>query len=203
MIQGRRFIAIAGNIGAGKSSLAALLAKRHHYLVAPEPVGENPFLEDFYGDMSRWGFHSQIFFLSHRINQHLDIAATAQPTIQDRSLYEDAEIFARNLHLQGTLSDREYQTYFNLYQTVQKVLKAPDLVIYLRASVPTLKRRIVQRGRPYEQALPADYLAGLNDLYEAWAQSFRAAPVVSIDVDKLDFVNREADLETILAAISC
>lgn len=195
------FIVIAGNIGVGKSTLAALLAAKRGYVVAPEPVETNPYLEDFYKDMTRWGFHSQIFFLTRRVHQHLDIMRHGADVIQDRSIYEDAEIFARNLYNQGTLSARDFRTYFDLYETALATLEPPRLVIYLRAQLPTLKKRIALRGRAFEQSITDSYLDGLNQLYDEWARMFTAATLVTIDVDALDFVERTQDLETVFAKI--
>jgi deoxyadenosine/deoxycytidine kinase len=200
--QGRApFVAIAGNIGSGKSSLAALIAARCGHVLVPEPVEANPYLADFYADMPRWGFHSQIFFLAHRIEQHVGVMRSGVKTVQDRTIYEDAEVFARHLHRQGVLTDRDFATYNALYDTAKLTLEPPQAVIYLRASVPTLLERIKKRGRAMERAIDARYLAGLNELYDLWIDNFRAAPVLKIDADFRDFVAREKDLEAILALV--
>lgn len=182
------FITIAGNIGVGKSTLVKLIAERQQWTPVFEAVQENPYLEDFYQDMGRWSFHSQLFFLSKRLKQHHELLQQNNSVIQDRSVYEDAEIFAQNLYRQGQLGERDWQTYFELYQTLSTLLRPPHLMVYLRASVPTLRRRIVQRGRGYEQEIADSYLAQLNELYESWAQNFALCPLLTIDTDGLDYV---------------
>jgi deoxyadenosine/deoxycytidine kinase len=182
------FITIAGNIGVGKSTLVQLLTEHTGWDPVYEAVAENPYLADFYGDMPRWSFHSQVFFLSRRLRQHHELLQSNNSIIQDRSVYEDAEIFARNLYRQGHMSQRDWQCYHELYQTMATLLKPPHLVIYLRASVPTLRRRIQQRGRDYEQAIADEYLAQLNELYETWIAGFSLSPVLTIDTDDLDYV---------------
>lgn len=196
------FLAVAGNIGVGKSSFTDLLARDTGALPAFEAVEENPYLADFYRDMGRWGFQSQIFFLSRRIRQHHELlTAKGRVIVQDRSLYEDAEIFARNLHLSGKLTERDWKTYSELYQAISQALRPPDLIVYLRASVPVLMTRIKKRGRDYEKAMSEDYLTRLNVLYEAWARAFKRAPVLTIETDALDFVERPADLQKMIAAV--
>jgi deoxyadenosine/deoxycytidine kinase len=160
------FITIAGNIGVGKSTLTGLMAERMKWEPVYEAFTQNPYLTDFYGDMKRWGFHSQVFFLSRRLQQHHDLLQRRSSVIQDRSVYEDAEIFARNLYRQGNLSDRDWQCYLELYETMATLLRPPDLVVYLQASVDTLRRRISHRGREYEKSIDDDYLAQLNGLYD-------------------------------------
>jgi deoxyadenosine/deoxycytidine kinase len=191
------FISIAGNIGVGKSTLVKLLSDKVGWEAVLEAVTENPYLEDFYADMERWSFHSQVFFLIRRIQQHNALLQNQHSVLQDRSVYEDAEIFARNLHRQGLMSARDWASYHELYQTLVTMLAPPDLVIYLRASVPTLRRRIEQRGRAYEQRITTDYLTQLNHLYDEWSAGFRLSPVLIVDTDNLDYVQYDAHLEQI------
>jgi len=191
------FITIAGNIGVGKSTLTALLAERLDWEPVYEAVTENPYLTDFYGDMRRWSFHSQVFFLSKRLQQHHDLLQRGRPVIQDRSVYEDAEVFARNLYQQGHLSERDWHCYLDLYRTLATLLRPPHLVVYLQASVSTLRRRIADRGRGYEQAITDEYLGQLNKLYEGWASSFRLCPVLTVNTDNLNYVQHESHLDQI------
>lgn len=194
------FVVVAGNIGAGKSTLVAQLSARLSWEPAFEPHAENPYLEDFYQAMSAWSFHSQTFFLSKRLEQHARIGLRQTSVIQDRSLYEDAEVFARNLFEQGQMSARDWATYHSLYQTMSLVIPAPDLVIYLRAPVATLLDRIAQRSRPYEKAIPPDYLERLNNLYERWATTFALCPLKTLDADRLDW-RRDDDLERVASVV--
>ncbi len=191
------FITIAGNIGVGKSTLVRLLGERLGWEPVFEAVTENPYLADFYKDMRRWSFHSQVFFLSRRLQQHHLLLRQPRSAIQDRSVYEDAEIFARNLYAQGHMSDRDWSAYYELYQTLALLLPPPDLVIYLNASVPTLKRRIGQRGRDYERDISETYLQQLNALYDAWANSFSLSPVLIVDTNSLDYVQNGEHLDQI------
>jgi deoxyadenosine/deoxycytidine kinase len=191
------FVTIAGNIGVGKSTLVDLLSRRLGWERVLEAVTENPYLSDFYADMNRWSFHSQVFFLVRRLQQHHDLLQQGRSVLQDRSVYEDAEIFARNLFHQQHLSQRDWQTYYELYQTLSTLLKPPDLVVYLRASVPTLKRRIAYRGRTFEQAIADDYLEQLNRLYDEWAAGFGLSPVLTVDTDHLDYVQYDDHLDQI------
>jgi deoxyadenosine/deoxycytidine kinase len=193
----KKFVAIAGNIGVGKSTLVEMLSRKLDWTPFFEPVAENPYLADFYKDMQAWAFHSQIFFLTHRLRSHHQLALYPLSAIQDRSVYEDAEIFAHNLFLQGHIRTREYQTYRELYQTLIEFLPAPDLVIYLRASVPTLIQRIGMRGRDYEQAIPTDYLSSLNNLYETWIADFTLCPVLTVPADDIDYVAHPGHLTLI------
>ncbi len=195
----KKFVVVAGNIGVGKSTLVELLCARLGWEAFYEPVTQNPYLADFYRDMRTWAFHSQIFFLTHRLKAHHEIAQRPTSVIQDRSVYEDAEIFAHNLYLQGHIQPRDYQTYRELYETILGFLPPPDLVIYLRASVPTLLERIARRGRDYERRIPADYLASLNELYESWLSGFNLCPVLTVPSDDLDFVAHPGHLNLIIA----
>lgn len=197
----KKYLVLAGNIGAGKSTLVRLLSDRLGYRPYYEPVAENPYLEDFYKDMRTWAFQSQLFFLSYRLRSHRDLMHDPHSVVQDRSLYEDAEVFARNLHEQGTMSERDWETYSGLYRTMAELLPSPDLVIYIRASVDTLKSRIAMRGRGFESAIPDEYLEGLNRLYESWIEGFDLAPVLVVPGDKLDFVAQSEDLEAIARSV--
>jgi deoxyadenosine/deoxycytidine kinase len=193
----KRFVAIAGNIGVGKSTLTALLREQLNWEPFFEAVNDNPYLADFYGDMRRWSFHSQIYFLSRRLRHHWQLLQRANSVIQDRTVYEDAEIFARNLYQQGLMEERDYRSYCELYEVVTAVLPPPDLIVYLRASVPTLQERIRRRGRPYEQDIATAYLEQLNRLYEEWTHGFTLCPVLTVPSDDLDFVLNPEHLELI------
>jgi deoxyadenosine/deoxycytidine kinase len=197
----RKFVAIAGNIGVGKSTLVNMLCQRLESQPFYEPVSENPYLTDFYEDMAAWSFHSQVFFLTRRLRAHYDLAQHAGSVVQDRSVYEDAEIFAQNLYLHGYLKPRDYETYRELYETAIQLLPPPDLLIYLRASVPTLLGRISNRGRDFERSITPEYLHGLNDLYEAWISNFVLCPVLTIPADDLDFVAHSGHLNLIVAKV--
>lgn len=194
----KRFVAIAGNIGVGKSTLTALLSEQLNWEPFLEAVNDNPYLADFYGDMQRWSFHSQIYFLSRRLRHHWQLLQRANSVVQDRTVYEDAEIFARNLHRQELMDARDYRSYCELYEVVTTVLPPPDLIVYLRASVPTLQERIRRRGRPYEQDIATTYLEQLNELYEEWINGFSLCPVLSVPSDDLDFVLNPGHLKLIL-----
>ncbi len=195
------FVAIAGNVGVGKSTLTRLLAQRLGWEPFYEAVDDNPYLTDFYQDMRQWAFHSQVYFLSRRLRHHYELLQRDHSVIQDRSVYEDAEIFARNLYEQGAMTERDYRSYQELYQVLCAFLPPPDLIVYLRADVPTLLQRIQQRGRAFEQAMDPAYLARLNRLYDAWAQSFTLSPILTIEAQALDFVARPRDLDHIEGAI--
>jgi deoxyadenosine/deoxycytidine kinase len=194
----KKFVAVAGNIGVGKSTLVRLLCQRLDWEPFYEPVAENPYLTDFYKNMPAWGFHSQIFFLTHRLQIHQQLLRFSGSVIQDRSIYEDAEVFAQNLSQQGALSTRDFETYWALYRTLTQFLPAPDLLIYLRASVPTLMKRIALRDRDYERTITSDYLDQLNQLYEKWISNFTLCPVLTVPADDLDYVahSRHFDLVT-------
>lgn len=192
-----KFIAVAGNIGVGKSTLVRLLSENLQWTPFYEPVTENPYLADFYENMQAWGFHSQIYFLMRRLRIHRKLMDMNGSVIQDRSVYEDAEIFAHNLHLQDAINDRDYATYRELYQVLVEFLPPPDLVIYLRASVPTLVSRIARRDRDYERTIGASYLADLNELYEDWVENFDLCPVLTVPCDDLDYVAKPQHLALI------
>lgn len=194
----KKFVAVAGNIGVGKSTLVEMLCVRLGWEPFYEPVTENPYLEDFYADMGTWSFHSQVFFLTHRLRSHHKLGQHPTSVVQDRSVYEDAEIFAYNLFLQGHISKRDYQTYRDLYETTSRLLPPPDLVIYLRASVPTLLNRIERRGRNYERTIAPEYLTGLNNLYEQWIENFTLCPILSVPADQLDYVSHSGHLRLIV-----
>jgi deoxyadenosine/deoxycytidine kinase len=193
-----KYIVVAGNIGVGKSTLVQLLCGRLGWDPFYEPVAENPYLADFYRDMNTWSFHSQVFFLSHRLKIQHAIIKHPGSVIQDRSIYEDAEIFALNLFLQGHLSQRDYDTYWSMYEALTQFLPPPDLVIYLRASVPTLRQRIAQRSRDYEQSISTEYLERLNELYRQWIDHFTVCPVLTVPADDLDYVAHPRHLDLIV-----
>lgn len=197
----KKFITIAGNIGAGKSSLVRMLSSRLGWEPFFEPVANNPYLADFYEDMEAWGFHSQIFFLSHRLRVYRELADCRSSVILDRSLYEDAEIFAHNLFTKGIMNQRDYETYEALYHSLISFLPNPDLMIYLRASVSTLSGRIKKRGRDFEQTIKSDYLDQLNQAYEAWISSFSLCPVLTIPTDNLDFVSMPDHMDLIVKKV--
>lgn len=197
----KKFIAVAGNIGVGKSTLVRLLCGKMGWKPFYEPVTENPYIADFYKQMDAWGFHSQVFFLTHRLRIHQRILSFPGSVIQDRSIYEDAEVFAHNLYVQGHLTDRDYETYRALYLTVADFIPPPDLVIYLRATSTTLQRRIGLRDRDYERKIPTEYLDQLNELYEKWISSFTLCPVLTVPADDLDYVAHARHLDLILAKV--
>lgn len=195
------FVAIAGNMGVGKSTLTRLLANYWGWTPFYEAVDDNPYLPDFYKDMKLWSFHSQIFFLTRRIKTHRAIVAYPNMAVQDRSIYEDAEVFARNLHQRGNMSNRDYQLYRDLYEEIIHSLPKPDLMVYLKASVPTLIERIHRRGRDFEQDVSPLYLQQLNELYNAWIEDFTLCPILTIEADRLDFVRFDRDFATIYEQI--
>jgi deoxyadenosine/deoxycytidine kinase len=196
------YVVLAGNIGAGKSTLVGMLCERLGWEPYYEPVTENPYLADFYADMGRFAFHSQVFFLTYRARAHRALMDEGRPVVQDRSFYEDAEVFARALHRQGAMNERDWATYRGLYETLTTLLTPPDLVVYLRASVPTLRERIGRRGRDFEAGITDAYLEGLNALYEEWIAGFTLAPVLVVPSDRLDFVKDSRDLDLIVTTVT-
>jgi len=197
----KKFVAVAGNIGVGKSTLVSMLCDRLDWQPFYEPVSENPYLADFYANMSAWAFHSQVFFLTRRLRIHYELSQHPGSVVQDRSLYEDAEIFAQNLYLQGFMQERDYLSYRELYETAVQLLPPPDLMIYVRGSVPTLMDRISKRGRDYERTITSEYLQSLNDLYETWISNFVLCPVLTIPADDMDYVAHSGHLSLIIEKI--
>ncbi|HPA33356.1 MAG TPA: deoxynucleoside kinase [Anaerolineaceae bacterium] len=197
----KRLILVAGNIGAGKTSLTERLGERMGWRTAYESVADNPYLPDFYADMRQWSFHLQVFFLGHRAEQHLDMAADARSAIIDRSIYEDAHIFARALHAMGNINERDYQTYQQLFNVVVKKLPPPSLLIYLKAPVPLLLKRIQKRGRSIENTIDSAYLELLDSYYEEWIRIFDLCPVLTIRSDDLDFVHKPRHLDQVINRI--
>ena len=194
-------IAIAGNIGAGKTSLTDLLSKHYKWQGHFEEVVENPYLDDFYHQMERWSFNLQIYFLNSRFDQLIEIQKSGKNVIQDRSIYEDAHIFAPNLHAMGLLSQRDYQNYKSLFELMENMVTGPDLMIYLRSSIPNLVGNIHKRGREFENSISIDYLSRLNERYEAWIHNYDKGKLLIIDVDELDFVDTAADMKSIIDRI--
>ena len=195
-------IAVAGNIGAGKTTLSELLAKHYGWTPHYEDVDENPYLNDFYNDMQRWSFNLQVFFLNSRFKQILTIKQSEKTIIQDRTIYEDAEIFAPNLHAMGLLSTRDFNNYKTLFDIMISLVKPPDLLIYLRGSIPTLVNQIQKRGREYENSIRLDYLKQLNDRYEKWVSGYKLGKLLIINVDDIDFTIRPEDLSFVIDRIN-
>jgi deoxyadenosine/deoxycytidine kinase len=194
-------VAIAGNIGAGKTTLTRLLAKHYNWDAHYESVEENPYLDDFYGEMERWSFNLQVYFLNSRFRQILDILSSGKSIIQDRTIYEDAHIFAPNLHAMGLMANRDYNNYSSLFELMERLVQPPDLLIYLRASISTLVDQIHKRGRDYENSISIDYLSRLNERYEAWISTYTKGKLLIIDVDNLNFVDNPEDLGKIVDRI--
>ena len=194
-------IAVAGNIGAGKTTLSALLAKHYKWKPHFEDVDENPYLNDFYNDMQRWSFNLQIYFLNSRFKQIIEIRKSGKTIIQDRTIYEDAEIFAPNLHSMGLMSTRDFNNYKTLFDLMISLVQPPDLLIYLRASVPTLVNQIQKRGREYESSIRIDYLKQLNERYDKWANSYTKGKLLIVNVDELDITTKPEDLSFIIDKI--
>ncbi|GEO02499.1 deoxynucleoside kinase [Adhaeribacter aerolatus] len=194
-------IAIVGNIGAGKTTLAQKLAQHFKWELFLEAVEDNPYLKDFYDDMPRWAFHLQIYFLNSRFQQVQKINQSTRPIIQDRTIYEDAYIFARNLHQSGLMSQRDYDNYYGIFQSIISMVKPPDLMIYLKADLPKLIEQIEKRGREYESTMRLDYLRHLNEHYDSWMKSYDLGKLLVIDVNKLDFVSSPEDLGFIINKI--
>jgi len=197
----KKFVAVAGNIGVGKSTLVTLLCQRLGWQPFFEPEIDNPYLADFYRDMKTWSFHSQVFFLVRRLRAHRKMLEHPTSVIQDRTMYEDAEVFARNLYLGGRMDERDFSSYWELYQVLSEFLPPPDLVIYLRSSVETLLERISHRGRDYERSINADYLAQLNQLYENWIADFNACPVLTVPADELNYVDYPEHLDLVVLKV--
>jgi len=194
-------IAIAGNIGAGKTTLTKLLAKHYKWTPHFETVEENPYLDDFYAEMERWSFNLQIFFLNSRFRQILEIKESGKNIIQDRTIYEDAHIFAPNLHAMGLMTNRDFNNYSSLFELMENLVSPPDLLIYLRANIQTLVGQIHKRGREYENTISIDYLSRLNERYEAWISTYTKGKLLIIDIDNLDIVDRPEDLGSIIDRI--
>ena len=196
-----KHVAIAGNIGAGKTTLTEMLSKHYKWIPQFEDVDQNPYLFDFYEDMPRWSFNLQIYFLNSRLNQLIEISKGTETIIQDRTIYEDAYIFAPNLHEMGLMSKRDFDNYFDFFQNLRQMVKPPDLMIYLQASVPTLVGQIQKRGREYEENIRLDYLKRLNEYYNKWSEGYKEGPLLVIIVDKTKFVENEEHLGEIIAKI--
>lgn len=197
----KKFITVAGNIGVGKSTLVEMLCARLGWEPFFEGVVDNPYLADFYADMRAWSFQSQIFFLGRRLRDLGRLMDFPSTVVQDRSVYEDAEIFAKNLYRQGFISERDWASYHDLYQALAELLPPPDLIVYLQATVPTLLQRIALRGREYEKNIAPDYLAQLNMLYEEWIADFKLCPVLVVPADRLDYVANGGHLDLIVQKI--
>jgi len=194
-------IAVAGNIGAGKTSLTELLAKHYKFEAQFEDVIDNPYLDDFYNHMERWSFNLQVYFLKSRFQQLMQIRTSKKDVIQDRTIYEDAFIFAPNLHAMGLLTKRDYDNYYSLFELMEAMIQGPDLLVYLRSSIPNLVNKIHKRGRDYETSISIDYLSRLNERYEAWISQYNKGKILIIDVDYMDFVENPTDLGTIIEKI--
>ena len=194
-------VAIAGNIGAGKTTLTQLLAKHYKWEAQLEDVVDNPYLDDFYNQMERWSFNLQVYFLNSRFRQVLQIRESGKDIIQDRTIYEDANIFAPNLHAMGLMTNRDFENYSSLFGLMESLVQSPDLIIYLRSSIPNLVSQIHKRGRDYENSISIDYLSRLNERYEAWIHGYTKGRLLIIDVDDLDFVENEEDLGFIINKI--
>ena len=198
---GDMHIAIAGNIGAGKTTLTRLLAKHYNWEPQYEDVVQNPYLDDFYAEMERWSFNLQVYFLNSRFRQILDIHNSKNTVIQDRTIYEDAHIFAPNLHAMGLMTHRDFENYSSLFQLMESLVKGPDLLIYLRSSIPNLVNHIHKRGRVYENSISIEYLSRLNERYEAWIHDYSKDNLITLEVDNLNFVDRSEDLQQVIQTI--
>ena len=194
-------IAIAGNIGAGKTTLTDILAKHYNWTPQFEDVVENPYLNDFYTHMERWSFNLQIYFLNTRFRQILNIRKGDQTVIQDRTIYEDAHIFAPNLHAMGLMNQRDFNNYQSLFELMESVVQVPDILIYLRSSIPNLVNKIHKRGREYENSISIEYLSRLNERYEAWISTYNKGKLLIVDVDQIDFVENKEDLGKVIEKI--
>ncbi len=195
------FVVVAGNIGSGKTTLTKKLSERLGWKPHFESVQDNPYLADFYADMSRWSFPLQVYFLNHRFNTHRQIEGLPASSIQDRSIYEDANIFARSLYDQGKLDKRDYENYRQLYDSMIQFLNPPTLMIFLRRSIPKLQERIKQRGRDYEQAIPTEYLTSLNEYYDDWYANYNLGKSLIVDTDELDFLDNEEHFDRLVKKI--
>jgi deoxyadenosine/deoxycytidine kinase len=196
-----KHIAVAGNIGSGKTTLANLLSKHYGWEVQLEDMDDNPYITDFYDDMQRWSFNLQVYFLNIRFNNVKKIRSNNKTVIQDRTIYEDARIFAPNLHAMGLMSTRDYENYMALFESLNQMIKAPDLLIYLRGSIPTLVKQIQLRGRDYEDSIRLDYLKRLNERYEAWISTYNQGKVLILDIDEIDFANDTDDANQVINKI--
>lgn len=196
-----KHIAVAGNIGAGKTTLTEALSKHYKWIPQFEDVANNPYLNDFYEDMPRWSFNLQIYFLNSRLNQLLEIERGTETIIQDRTIYEDANIFAPNLHDMGLMSQRDFENYYQFFQTLKSMVKPPDLLVYLQASVPTLVGQIQKRGREFEENIRLDYLKKLNDYYNKWIDGYKEGKLLIINVDKNKFAENSEDMGEIINKI--
>lgn len=196
-----KHIAIAGNIGAGKTTLTEMLSKHYKWIPHFEDVDHNPYLMDFYEDMPRWSFNLQIYFLNSRLQQLVEIQQGTETVIQDRTIYEDANIFAPNLHEMGLMNKRDFDNYFHFFQTLKSLVQPPDLLIYLQASVPTLVGQIQKRGREYEENIRLDYLKKLNEYYNKWIGEYKEGKLLVIDVDKNKFAENEEDFGAIITKV--
>tara|TARA_B100001109_G_scaffold253845_1_gene252308 strand:- start:11254 stop:11868 length:615 start_codon:yes stop_codon:yes gene_type:complete len=194
-------IAIAGNIGSGKTTLTSLLAKHYKWEAHYEDADENPYLNDFYNDMQRWSFNLQVYFLNNRFSQIQEFRNTGKNVIQDRTIYEDAYIFAPNLHAMGLMTTRDFESYFSLFKLMESFIQPPDLLIYLRASIPVLVDQISARGREYEESIRLDYLKRLNERYEAWISTYEEGKLLIIDVDDTNFIGNGEDLGKVISKI--
>jgi hypothetical protein len=201
MSNSKRFIVIAGNIGSGKTTLTQLLAERYRWEPHFEVVAENPYLADFYENMPRWSLQLQVFFLSKRFQAHQKIVYGPSSAIQDRSIYEDAHIFARALYESGKMEKRDYENYYELYSTMTQLLPPPDLVVYMRRSVPCLQERIAQRGRDYEKNIPDSYLDQLNVCYDEWIEKYQIGKVLTVQADNLDLKNKKEDFDYVCSRL--
>ena len=195
-------IAVAGNIGSGKTTLTGLLSKHFGWDAHYEDIDDNPYLNDFYNDMQRWSFNLQIYFLNTRFNQILSFRRSGKTLVQDRTIYEDAYIFAPNLHAMGLMSTRDFENYFTLFNMLGSLIQPPDLIIYLRASVPALVRQIQKRGRKYEDNIRLDYLKRLNERYEAWVESYKLGKMLIVDVDTNNFIDKPEDMSVVIDKVS-
>lgn len=195
-------IAVAGNIGSGKTTLTRILGKQYGWNTHFEDVDDNPYLNDFYADMQRWSFNLQIYFLNSRFNQIIEIRNAEKTVIQDRTIYEDAYIFAPNLHSMGLMSTRDFENYYTLFNLMVSLVQPPDLIIYLRASVPTLVNQIQKRGRKYENSIRLDYLKRLNERYESWVETYKDGKLLIVDADSMDFLGNPEDISLIIDKIN-